>query len=160
MHKRNHKTECGLIEIRFSGSNVSPIPKRFLCHLVNIRLIEVHFNDFQGIEVIFFTFISMIREGVIRSFYLSSCAEECQHGFSQTEKVKTAFHLNHHTCSTPSCIMTSLKLHYKHWQILVLLCLCKKRHYALAKMIRTTFILGRHDIRCSELIFSQLLSGK
>ena len=29
---------------------------RFLCHLVNIRLIEVNFNDFQRIEVIFYHF--------------------------------------------------------------------------------------------------------
>ena len=27
---------------------------KFLCHLVNIRLIEVNFNDFQRIEVMFF----------------------------------------------------------------------------------------------------------
>ena len=60
IRKRNHKTESGLIEIRFLGSNVSPIPMRFLCHLVNIRIIEVNFNDFQRIEVIFITFI---REG-------------------------------------------------------------------------------------------------
>ena len=43
IRKRNHKTESGLIEIRFSGSNVSPIPMRFLSHLVNIRVIEVNF---------------------------------------------------------------------------------------------------------------------
>ena len=54
--KRNHKTESGLIEIRFSGSNVSPIPMRFVCHLVKIRLIEVNFNDFQHKEVIFYHF--------------------------------------------------------------------------------------------------------
>ena len=62
IRKRNHKTESGLIEIRFSGSNVSPIPMRFLCHLVNIRLIEVNFNDFQHIEVIFYHFYKG-REG-------------------------------------------------------------------------------------------------
>ena len=56
IRKRNHKTESSLIEIRFSGSNVSPIPMRLLCHLVNIRLIEVNFNDFQRIEVIFYHF--------------------------------------------------------------------------------------------------------
>ena len=59
--KRNHKTESGLIEIRFSGSNVSPIPMRFLCHLVNIRIIEVNFNDFQCIEVFFYLFFKFYK---------------------------------------------------------------------------------------------------
>ena len=58
IRKRNHKTESGLIEIRFSGSNVSQIPMRFLCHLVNIRLIEVNFTDFQRIEIIFLSLLS------------------------------------------------------------------------------------------------------
>ena len=45
IRKRNNKTESGQIKIHFSGSNVSLIPMRYLCHLVNIRLIEVNFND-------------------------------------------------------------------------------------------------------------------
>ena len=56
IRKRNHKTESGLIEIRFSGSNVSPIPMRFVCYLVNMSIIEVNFNDFQRIEVFFYHF--------------------------------------------------------------------------------------------------------
>ena len=74
--------------------------------------------------------------GVI-SFYLSPCAVECQHGFSQTKKVKLCQFVPQPHLSN---IMTSLKLYY----ISPTLSLQEE----VLKMIRTTFILGIHGIRC------------
>ena len=168
--KRNHKTKGGPIKIRFSGSGVSLIPLRYLCHLVNIRLIEVNFNDSQRIEVIFYHFYK--RWEVIKFLLEPLCCGMPKHGFSKAEKTKTAVRLNHHICSPLSSILTSLKLHYispsfslqeealcpGKWSVSTTFML--GRHGILPRRRRTTVMLGRHGIRCWKFIFFQLSSGK
>ena len=159
IRKRNHKTESSLIKIRFSGSNVSPIPMRFLYHLVNIRTREVSFNDFQCIEVNFYHFY-MGRGWGDRSFdYLRPCALNASMDSAKRRKWRQL------------SALTTIQVHPPHALWPPLYCIrnispslsLQEEALCPGKNDKKTFMLGqlgRHGIRCSELIFFQLLSGK